>query len=97
MMRDSARGIALAYETTGQSPTEQTPGSAMSVTKSEPKAFASLRFKGDRLEPERVSEILHAIPTTAYHKGEVYKRSRGHEACGRTAIQQGARAELRSE
>jgi Domain of unknown function (DUF4279) len=67
----------------------QIPGSAMSTTKSEsnsPKAFASLRFKGDRLDPRRVTEILHADPTTAYRKGEIYKRSRGHEVRGRTGI-----------
>jgi hypothetical protein len=50
------------------------------------KTFASLRFRGDRLEPSRVSEILHIDPTTAYRKGEIYKRSRGHEVRGRTGV-----------
>jgi hypothetical protein len=61
----------------------------MSTTKTEAKApttFASLRFRGDRLEPRRVSEILNAKPTTAYHKGEVYKQSRGHQVRGRTGL-----------
>jgi hypothetical protein len=62
----------------------------MSMTKSEPrtavKTFASLRFKGDRLEPERVTEILDAAPTTSYRKGDVYKRSRGHAVQGRTGL-----------
>jgi hypothetical protein len=67
----------------------QMPGSAISTTKSEvrtKKAFASLRFKGDRLEPSRMTEVLEAAPTTAYRKGEVYKRNRGHEARGRTGL-----------
>jgi len=53
---------------------------ATSKTKSGPKAldvFASLRFFGDRLEPRRISEILNTIPTLAYRKGEVFKKSRG--------------------
>jgi hypothetical protein len=62
-------------------------GSETFETRSEAsKTFASLRFKGDRLEPRRVTEILHADPTTAYRKGEVYKRSRGHEVRGRTGL-----------
>jgi Domain of unknown function (DUF4279) len=50
------------------------------------KTFASLRFRGDRLEPSRVSEILHVAPTTAYRKGEIYKQSRGHAVRGRTGV-----------
>jgi|ERR1051325_2533005 len=64
-------------------------GSATSITKSEPKTlstFASLRFSGDQLEPPRLSDLLGALPTTAYRKGEVYKRFRGHEARGRTGL-----------
>jgi hypothetical protein len=52
-----------------------------------PITFASIRFRGDRLEPKRVTEILHAEPNTAYRKGEVYKRDgRGHVARGRTGV-----------
>ncbi len=64
-------------------------GSAMPTTKSEArtlKTFASLRFRGDRLDPGRVTAILGAAPTTAYRKGEIFKRSRGHEARGRTGV-----------
>jgi hypothetical protein len=62
-------------------------GLGTSTMKSEAsKTFASLRFKGDRLEPSRVSDILHVDPTTAYRKNEVYKRSRGHEVRGRTGV-----------
>ena len=59
------------------------------MTKSEktlPIAFASLRLSGDRLEPARVTAALSATPTIAYRKGEVYKRSRGREARGRTGV-----------
>jgi len=62
---------------------------ATSKTKSGPKAldvFASLRFFGDRLEPRRISEILNTIPTLAYRKGEVFKKSRGTEIRGRTGL-----------
>jgi hypothetical protein len=38
------------------------------------------------LEPDRLTNILHIDPTTAYRKGEVYKRSRGHEVRGRTGL-----------
>src|SRR3954454_180929 len=64
-------------------------GSETSTTKSEPKTlgtYAGLRFSGDRLQPSRVSDILNATPTTAYRKGEVYKRFREHEARGRTGL-----------
>jgi hypothetical protein len=49
-------------------------------------AFAGLRFMGDRLEPDKLTAILGVAPTTAYRKGEVYKRSRGHEVRGRTGL-----------
>jgi hypothetical protein len=61
--------------------------STMKTERKGPAAFAAIRFKGDRLEPGRVTEILHTKPTTAYHKGEVYKRDRrGNEARGRTGL-----------
>jgi len=49
-------------------------------------AFATLRFSGDRLEPDRINAILGVEPTTAYRKGAVYRRSRGHEVRGRTGV-----------
>src|SRR5437667_305839 len=48
--------------------------------------YASLRFSGDRLEPQRLTDILSARPKIAYRKGEVYKISRGHEVRGRTGL-----------
>ena len=64
-------------------------GLATSTTKSKPatlRAYASIRFLGDRLQPERISAILGAEPTMAYRKGEIFKRSRGHEVRGRTGL-----------
>jgi hypothetical protein len=64
-------------------------GSVTCTTSSEPgtlRAFAALRFRGDRLEPDRLTEILGADPTIAYRKGEIFKKSRGNEACGRTGV-----------
>jgi hypothetical protein len=49
-------------------------------------ASASLIFAGDRLDPDRITALLGVQPTTAYRKGEVYRRSRGHEARGRTGL-----------
>jgi len=60
---------------------------AMSTMKTEsPTTFAAIRFMGDALEPQRITEILHTAPTTAYRKGQVYKRSRGREVRGRTGV-----------
>jgi Domain of unknown function (DUF4279) len=66
----------------------QMSGSGTSTMKSTDasRTFASLRFRGDRLEPGDVTDILEANPTTAYRKGEVYKRSRGQEVRGRTGV-----------
>jgi len=50
------------------------------------RTFASLRFRGDRLEPGRVTEILRVTPTLAYRKGEIYKQSGNREARGRTNL-----------
>jgi Domain of unknown function (DUF4279) len=50
------------------------------------RTFASLRFMGDRLEPARITAVLGIAPTTAYRKGEIFKRGRGHDACGRTGV-----------
>lgn len=41
---------------------------------------------GAKLEPDQVTSILHAVPTTAYRKGEPYKRSGRNIARGRTGL-----------
>ncbi len=48
--------------------------------------YASLRFTGDALEPNWISDLLGAQRKTAYRKGEVYRRSRGYEVRGRTGL-----------
>jgi hypothetical protein len=50
------------------------------------RTFASLRFMGDRLEPASITTILGTASTIAYRKSEIFKRSRGHEARGRTGL-----------
>jgi len=50
--------------------------SATSTTRSpktaRQKAFATLRFSGDRLDPDHISAILRVPPTKAWRKGERY-------------------------
>jgi hypothetical protein len=50
--------------------------SATSTTRSSDstrqRAFATLRFSGDRLDPVRISAILEVPPTKAWRKGERY-------------------------
>jgi hypothetical protein len=63
--------------------------SAISTTKSKAGTLvtnAGLNFAGDRLEPDRITALLGVKPTIAYRKGEIYKRSRGHEIRGRTGL-----------
>jgi hypothetical protein len=63
--------------------------SVISTTKSKAGTLvtnAGLNFAGDRLEPDRITALLGVQPTIAYRKGEVYKRSRGHDARGRTGL-----------
>ena len=79
----------LPFGTMAWSRTTEMSTPATYTTKSDPRTlttYASLRFIGDRLEPSRLTELLREQPTTAYRKGEVYKRSRGCEVQGRTGL-----------
>ena len=63
----------------------------MSTTKFEAdgtvKAYATLRFAGDKLEPQEISDVLGVNPTRAYRKGERYLAGpRTGELTGRTGI-----------
>ena len=50
-------------------------------------AFATLRFSGDRLDPDRISAILGVQPTKAYQKGEYYLAGpRAGYVTGRTGV-----------
>jgi hypothetical protein len=50
-------------------------------------AFATLRFVGDALEPDEISNTIKQKPTRAYRKGERYKPGpRSPELTGKTGI-----------
>ena len=50
-------------------------------------AFATLRFTGDRLDPDSISAILGVQPTKAYRKGESYLAGpRAGYVVGRTGV-----------
>jgi hypothetical protein len=64
---------------------------ATSTTKSEAdgtvKAYATLRFAGDSLEPEEISNVLGVVPTRANRKGARYFAGpRTGELTGHTGI-----------
>lgn len=51
------------------------------------KAFASLRFTGETLEPSLVGDILRTRPTLSYHKGEPFPVGESRrERIGRTGL-----------
>src|SRR5580704_9633307 len=79
----------LASGMTARLRTPRMNPSAISTTKSKAGTLvtnAGLNFAGDRLEPDRITALLGVKPTIAYRKGEIYKRSRGHEIRGRTGL-----------
>ena|SRR5437762_930997 len=50
-------------------------------------AFATLRFRGDRLDPDRITAILGVAPTRAYRRGERYFAGpRAGHVTGRTGV-----------
>lgn len=63
--------------------------SATSITKSEHRgrAFATLRFAGDALDPDEISRIIKEQPTRAYRKGQRYRTGpHGPEIIGKTGV-----------
>jgi hypothetical protein len=62
--------------------------SATSSTKSEnTRAFATLRFAGDALDPDEISRTLNEQPTRAYRKGQTYRSGpHGPEVIGKTGV-----------
>ena len=63
--------------------------SATSMSNSERmiRAFATLRFAGDALDPDEISNVVKARPTKAHRKGEIYRPSpRSPEVTGKTGI-----------
>jgi hypothetical protein len=51
------------------------------------KAFVTLRFAGDDLDPNEISAVLPVKPTRAHHKGEAFFAGpRAGNLCGRTGM-----------
>jgi hypothetical protein len=63
--------------------------SATSMTKSENpiRAFATLRFAGDALDPDEITSVIKEYPTRAHRKGELFRPGpRSPEVTGKTGI-----------
>jgi uncharacterized protein DUF4279 len=63
--------------------------SATSTTKSEnaTRAFATLRFAGDALDPDEITRVVKERPTRAYKKGEKYRSGpHGPDVTGKTGV-----------
>jgi Domain of unknown function (DUF4279) len=62
--------------------------SGTSTTKSDNiRAFATLRFAGDALDPDEISRVVKEHPTRAYRKGQTYRSGpHGPDITGRTGI-----------
>ena len=63
--------------------------SATSMTNSEQptRAFATLRFAGDALDPDEISRVLDQQPTRAYREGGRYRPGpRSPEIIGKTGV-----------
>jgi hypothetical protein len=63
--------------------------SAISMTNSETtiRAFATLRFAGDTLDPDEISRVVKEQPTHAYRKGQRFRPGpRSPEVTGKTGV-----------
>ena len=63
--------------------------SGTSTTKSDNniRAFATLRFAGDALDPDEISRVIKEKPTKAYRKGQTYRSGpHGPDVTGRTGV-----------
>ena len=63
--------------------------SGTSTTKSDSavRAFATLRFAGDALDPDEISRVIKQQPTKAYRKGQTYRSGpHGPDVTGRTGV-----------
>jgi hypothetical protein len=81
--------IALSYTMTVWSRMSVAMSSATSMTKSENpiRAFATLRFAGDALDPDEISSVINERPTRAHRKGEIFRPGpRSPEVTGKTGI-----------
>jgi hypothetical protein len=87
---DSVLRIVLSYMMMGRSLMSTENTSATSMTRSDEgtiKAFATLRFVGDALDPDEISRVVRQQPTRAYRKGEWYRPGpRSPELVGKTGL-----------
>jgi Domain of unknown function (DUF4279) len=80
---------ALSYMMTAWSRMSTATLSGISMTSSEEptRAFATLRFTGDTLDPDEISRIVKEEPTRAYRKGQQYRPGpRSPEVTGKTGV-----------
>jgi hypothetical protein len=81
--------IVLSYIMMVRSRMSTAMSSATSTTKSDNgiRAFATLRFAGDALDPDEISRVINVKPTRAYRKGETYRSGpHGPAVTGRTGM-----------
>jgi len=79
----------LSYMMMVRSQMSTAMSSATSTTKSDHtmRAFATLRFAGDALDPDEISHIVNEKPTRAYRKGQKYRSGPyGPEVIGKTGV-----------
>jgi hypothetical protein len=79
----------LSYMMTGRSRITVAKPSATSTTSSENtiRAFATLRFAGDALDPDEISCVVEGEPTRAYRKGQRYRPGpRSPKINGKTGV-----------
>src|SRR6266446_424994 len=79
----------LSYMMTGRSRISMAKPSATSMTSCEKtmRAFATLRFAGDALDPDEISRVVKEEPARAYRKGQIYRPGpRSPEITGKTGV-----------
>jgi hypothetical protein len=80
---------ALSYMMMVRSRMSMAMPSATSMTNSENaiRAFATLRFAGDALDPDEISRVVEEEPTRAYRKGQRFRPGpRSPEITGKTGV-----------
>ena len=80
---------ALSSMMTARSRMSLALSSGTSTTKSDNniRAFATLRFAGDALDPDEISRAFKEQPTKAYRKGQTYRSGpHGPDVTGRTGV-----------
>jgi Domain of unknown function (DUF4279) len=79
----------FSYMMTARSRMSLAMSSGTSTTKSDNniRAFATLRFAGDALDPDEISRVVKEQPTKAYRKGQTYRSGpHGPNVTDRTGV-----------